>query len=68
MDIFDQATEQEEKAREMALAQVRNKAPVLQPNGSCFNCLAEFTDNDLAAGCFCDADCRDDWQLRNKGA
>lgn len=65
MDVFDQATEQEEKAREQALAVVRNQPPVLIPNGACYNCQTELIYNDVAAGCFCDADCRDDWQARN---
>lgn len=67
MDIYDQATQQEEMMRELALKAVRDKASILQPTGACFNCKALLTDNDTAKACFCDADCRDDWQLRNKG-
>jgi hypothetical protein len=65
MDVFDQATEQEEKAREQALAAVRNQAPLLMPIGVCHNCGNDLIRDDTAASCFCDADCRDDWQARN---
>ena len=65
-DIYDQATLQEEMMRDIAIAAARNVKPELQPNGSCFNCFAELVDNDVAAGCFCDGDCRDDWQLRRR--
>lgn len=66
MDIFDQATEQEEQAREVALNNVRNRKPILQPSGVCFNCRAPLSMHHKAKACFCDADCRDDWQKRNK--
>jgi hypothetical protein len=66
MDIFDQATVQEELARELSIAAARNKPPVLIPNGICYNCLTELIYNDSAARCFCDADCHDDWQARNQ--
>lgn len=63
-DIYDQATHQEEMMRDIAIAAARSVKPELLPNGHCFNCEAELLDNDVAAGCFCDSDCRDDWQLR----
>jgi hypothetical protein len=62
-DIFDQATDQEEKAREVALAEVRSRKPSLVLTGFCHNC-----DEMVRTGMyFCDVDCRDDWQKRNGG-
>jgi len=61
MDVFDQATVQEEKAREMALKLARDKQPQLTSCGVCHNC-AEPVNSGLL---FCDANCRDDWQKRN---
>jgi hypothetical protein len=66
MDFSDQATKQEEMMRDIALTTARAVKPELQPNGFCFNCQAELVDNDTAAGCFCDCDCRDDWQSRKR--
>lgn len=62
MDIYDQATEQEEAMRERAIAAARNSNPTLQANGRCHNCLVDMKQS---AACFCDSDCRDDWQARN---
>ena len=64
MDIYDQASAQEEFMRDISIAAARKVKPELQPNGFCFNCLVELLDNDVAAGCFCNSDCRDDWQGR----
>ena len=55
MDVFDRATELEEKQRDVAL---KMRKPTLIPAGSCHYC-----DSVLRAGLlFCDTDCRDDWQ------
>ena len=63
MDVSDQATQQEELALAAALAAQRNRSQsVLLPVGSCHNCDVILADSLL----FCDADCRDDWQLRNR--
>lgn len=60
-DIYDQATEREEKERELCLALARSNNQKLLPKGECFNCSEA-----LAPPClFCDVDCRDDWQRRN---
>jgi hypothetical protein len=62
MDIFDQATEQEEMMREHALQAALNHAPTIQAVGKCYNCNEKLRRPKL----FCDADCRDDWQARAK--
>lgn len=61
-DIYDQATEREIRDRELALANIRASAgtqPKLTANGKCYNCAETVGDG----ATFCDADCRDDWQL-----
>jgi hypothetical protein len=58
-DIFDQASELEEKRREIALS-FHN--PKLTPCGACFNC------SEPVAGTliFCDTDCAPDYQHQEK--
>ena len=60
MDDADLTQERMEK--EMAL-RLTVRRPVLPPTGHCHNC-----DDDLQAGrlLFCDPDCRDDWEKRQK--
>ncbi|MGB2832972.1 MAG: hypothetical protein WBC07_08445 [Methylotenera sp.] len=62
-DVSDQATIQEELMRDKAIAYQRSKQSILKPTGYCHNC-----DELLAtdSGLFCNADCRDDWELRAK--
>ncbi len=62
-DIYDQATDVEMRSREIALQTIRAKAskPAMQANGACFNCEEHLADSNAL---FCDADCRDDFQLR----
>lgn len=55
MDIYDQATDKEEKDRAIAL-QVRR--PTLKPIGYCHNC----SDSVHSELLFCSTDCRDDWE------
>ena len=57
-DIADLADIQIEQSLEQAL---RRRAPVLQSTGRCYNCEAP-----LPAGTFCDPDCREDWEKREK--
>lgn len=62
MSLDDDATAREEMDRELAL-QIRK--PELPHIGICYNCQEE-----LQAGCYYDADCRNDHQRRtsfNKG-
>ncbi len=58
MDDSDKASEQERFFLQSALA---TRKPVLHYNGHCYNC------GESAAGVFCDADCRSDWE-RQKAA
>ncbi len=64
-DIIDQANDNIE--RDMALAIEAARWPAqAEPVacGRCYNC-----EESLPPGaCFCDADCRDDWQLRKRAA
>lgn len=49
-------------ATEIALAAARlRRLPVLPHTGRCHNCDAEVGD-----ALFCDGDCRDDWQRRER--
>lgn len=53
-DDLDRAAEQEELERTIAL---RNRKPELQFIGRCHYC-----EHPLLNGCFCDADCGQDWE------
>ena len=57
MDDIDRAQEREAKDRDLCLAQ---RKPQLIPCGVCYNCTKPVAG--LAE--FCDADCRDDYELR----
>lgn len=60
MDIIDQAAERELMDRSISLAVHANHAPALAPVGICYNC-----ESSVPKGvCFCDADCRDDYERR----
>lgn len=60
MDVSDLGTQQEEFLLESALNE-QEKKPRLMATGKCLNC-----DEVVAAGLFCDADCRDDFERRCK--
>lgn len=60
-DIYDQATAREEQDRELALQSMRYSAKPL-PQGECNNCGAS------CVGAFCDADCREDFETRERMA
>lgn len=62
-DVSDQATIQEELMRDKAIAYQRSKRPKLMVTGYCHNC-DEWLNGDVQL--FCNADCRDDWELRAK--
>lgn len=64
MDIYDQATVREEQERDIALNSIRNRKPVLEFKGACFNCDAVL--HAPMRQLFCDCDCRDDWTKRNR--
>lgn len=61
MDEIDRACEAEEWFRSQALDSCDVAASVLPFTGNCYNC-AEV----VFEGGFCDTDCRDDFQLREK--
>ena len=62
MDIFDQATVVVERDRERSLAAVRGQVDKTPPCGSCYNCGDPVADPLR----FCDKDCRDDFQKRER--
>ena len=63
-DIFDRASDAEERDRELALKTQRARAErdKLIPTGRCYFC-----EGDIPAGrLFCDGDCRDDFEREQK--
>lgn len=60
-DQLDQAQQFEELRRADALRDQALK-PAMPFVGSCYNCEAV-----INVGCFCDTDCRDDYEKRTKG-
>ncbi|WIL41267.1 hypothetical protein QPJ96_14825 [Pantoea agglomerans] len=54
-DILDDAAELEQQMIEIALA--NRKRPEMQFTGACYNC-----EETVPAGCFCDEDCREDYE------
>ena len=62
MDIFDQATEREEKDRALAMKIASQSAPALPYCGCCYNCGATTPPSVR----FCDKDCCDDYQKRER--
>jgi predicted nucleic acid-binding Zn ribbon protein len=58
-DIFDQATELEEKQREIALS-FRN--PTLTPCGACYNCGEALSGTMV----LCGSECREDFDARQR--
>lgn len=59
MNIDDRATQLEEFAREMA---IKARKPELIKTGFCYNC----GDNVNPSANYCDADCRLDYDKRNR--
>lgn len=62
VDVFDQATEREEKAREAAISEVRYQVHLLPYLGYCYYCDSPTPANHN----FCDRFCRDDWDKEQK--
>jgi hypothetical protein len=61
VDESDMATEREMLDTELAIKRVRMANSALPLTGFCYNC-----DEPLPSGLrFCNADCRDDWEIRN---
>jgi len=74
-DIYDQATEREERDRAAAIAAARTPAPRYPaPTGCCLNCqddlLKPLMVGEAIADRWCCIECRDDWVMRveRKGA
>lgn len=59
-DQVDDALKFEELRRDIALREQAAK-PSMPFKGECYNCEAP-----IDIGCFCDVDCRDDYELREK--
>lgn len=58
-DLCDQADQTSEFLLTVAMNNHHHKPRGPQPTGACHNCK-----DDVDAGCFCDADCREDWEKR----
>ncbi len=63
MDVADITQERLDAQAAISLAAVRAAGPVLPDIGQCHNCGQPTP----PAHRWCDADCRDDWQLRTGG-
>jgi hypothetical protein len=63
-DFADLAAEREQIDTARAIEAARRPSTTLQPRGACHNCDAPLDKPAL----FCDAYCRDDWQLRTRQA
>jgi len=61
VDQFDRAQELEQRHRDEALKAQRSR-PEMPFRGKCYNCHAP-----IKRGCFCDTDCRDDYEKRTRG-
>lgn len=60
MDQIDHANELAERERDNAIACAAHAAPAAEATGHCLNCLRR-----LRKGLrWCNAECRDDWQVR----
>lgn len=63
-DIIDAANDRAERDLELALAAARHPVRAEpMPCGQCYNCEASVS----PGSCFCDCDCRDDYQARRRG-
>lgn len=62
MDIYDQATEREERDREIAIKLATASRPSLPFTGCCHNCNAPTA----PAVRFCDSDCLADYEKRKR--
>lgn len=63
-DLVDEGNENAARGLESAINKVRREAgKTLEPMGECYMCGAEIEEE---ARKFCDADCRDEWDRREK--
>lgn len=63
MCVFDQAQQREQEDRMRAIAAAAGGRRLVA-GGACHNCLEPVSPGSV----FCDADCRDDYELRRKAA
>jgi len=61
MDVFDQASEKEERDRDLAIQEARAKNKPIKFTGRCLSCNAQ-----VEVGRFCDVWCREDYELEQK--
>jgi len=64
MDQFDQASDLEDLARDIAIRNAKKSKAVIKPTGYCLQCEEELEGNVR----WCSNSCRDDWQKWNKGS
>lgn len=62
MDEIDRAQERTEQFMNHSLGKLAATPALPAPTGACFNCQASVSDGER----YCDSDCRDDWQHRQK--
>jgi hypothetical protein len=62
MDIYDQATEREERDREIAIKLATASTPALPYLGVCHNCSSPTAPSIR----FCDSDCMADYEKRER--
>lgn len=60
-DIFDRASEKEERDRDLAIRAARAKNQPLKITGFCLSCNEALSDRR-----FCSAECREDYELQEK--
>ena len=61
MDFYDQASEKEERDRDLAIRAARAKNQPITFTGRCLCCNAQ-----IEVGRFCDSWCREDFELEQK--
>lgn len=61
MDVFDDATEQEERHRDLSIRAARAKNQPLKFSGFCLYCNEQ-----IVQGRFCSAECREDQEMADK--
>lgn len=61
-DIFDRASEREQLERDLAISSARKSASSAQATGHCLWCNAALSQGKR----WCDAECREDWELEQE--
>lgn len=63
MDEADQANDNIARDEAIAIKVTANRGPEVDSTGVCLYCTEELTDGRR----WCDADCRNAWQVKNRG-